>query len=69
MNNIILNLTIEETDLILNTVAQLPYNQCFQLIAKLQNQANEQVNKKDKRKYDDIANEKLSKTIKEDTRA
>lgn len=47
MKEIVLKLTVQEVDQVLNTVAQLPYSQCFSLIDKLQKQANEQLNKKD----------------------
>ena len=63
MQEITWKITKNEADLILNTVAQLPYNQCFTVIEKLQKQANEQL-KGDTRKYDDIANKKLAEVEK-----
>jgi hypothetical protein len=43
MQEITLKVTVQEANTILNTIAQLPYNQCFELIGKLQKQANEQL--------------------------
>jgi hypothetical protein len=41
--NLYLHLTLEETNLLLEALGQLPYIQVHQLIAKIQQQASEQL--------------------------
>jgi len=64
MKYIILKVTIEEGDKIITGLAELPYKISYDLINKIQLQAQEQLNQKDDRKYDDIANKKLSEAEK-----
>lgn len=44
MNSIDLNLSIEEANLILEGLGELPYARVFQLIQKIQQQAQQQLN-------------------------
>ena len=43
IQQITLQLTLEETNLILTTLSQLPYQQVFQLVGRLQQQAGQQL--------------------------
>lgn len=44
MNNIKLKLSVEETNLLLQALSNLPYGQVFELVTKIQSQAQQQLN-------------------------
>lgn len=45
MQELILKLTVEEVNLILEGLGDLPFNKVFTLVGKIQSQASEQLNK------------------------
>ena len=47
MNELNIKLSVEEVNFILQNLSELPYKTIFQLIPKIQQQANEQLNAKE----------------------
>jgi hypothetical protein len=43
MENLNFNLTLNETNIILNALGQMPYTQVYQLVQKIQSQASTQL--------------------------
>lgn len=50
-------LTLEEVNIILDTLSELPYKVSFNLISKVQHQANKQLSESKKNKMEEIENE------------
>lgn len=50
-------LTLEEVNIILDTLSELPYKVSFNLISKIQHQANKQLSESKKNKMEEIENE------------
>lgn len=60
MEQISINVTVEEANLILNALGELPYSQVYQLINKVQAQASAQLKAKEMRE------QQLSQSLDED---
>lgn len=50
-------LTLEEVNIILDTLSELPYKVSFNLISKIQHQANKQLSESKNNKMEEIENE------------